>query len=69
MNFNSHKNLEGQHAFLSASNYSWINYSEGMDLLANFIVLVLSPGVLPAQLFIGLSDFFFTLLLHMYSVF
>lgn len=29
MNFNSHKNLEGQHAFLSASNYSWINYSEG----------------------------------------
>lgn len=28
MNFNSHKNLEGQHAFLSASNYSWINYSE-----------------------------------------
>ena len=29
MNFNSHKNLEGQHAFLSASNYSWISYSEG----------------------------------------
>lgn len=29
MNFNTHKHLEGQHAFLSASNYSWINYSEG----------------------------------------
>lgn len=29
MIFNNHKKLEGQHAFLSASNYSWINYSEG----------------------------------------
>ena len=28
MNFNSHSNLEGQHAFLSASKYHWINYSE-----------------------------------------
>lgn len=27
-NFNRHKNLEGQHAFLGASNYHWINYSE-----------------------------------------
>lgn len=26
--FNQHKNLEGQHAFLGASNYYWINYSE-----------------------------------------
>lgn len=26
--FNQHKNLEGQHAFLGASNYHWINYSE-----------------------------------------
>ena len=26
--FNRHPNLEGQHAFLSASNYHWINYSE-----------------------------------------
>lgn len=26
MNFNRHPNLEGQHAFLSASKYHWINY-------------------------------------------
>jgi hypothetical protein len=26
MNFNSHSNIAGQHAFLSASNYHWINY-------------------------------------------
>lgn len=28
MNFNSHLNLEGQHAFLGASKYHWINYDE-----------------------------------------
>ena len=28
MNFNRHSNLEGQHAFLGASNYHWINYDE-----------------------------------------
>ena len=28
MNFNSHFELEGQHAFLSASKYHWINYDE-----------------------------------------
>lgn len=28
MNFNKHYNLEGQHAFLSASKYHWINYDE-----------------------------------------
>jgi len=28
MNFNKHLKLEGQHAFLSASKYHWINYSE-----------------------------------------
>lgn len=26
MNFNEHSDLEGQHAFLSASKYHWINY-------------------------------------------
>ena len=26
MNFNRHSNLEGQHAFLSASKYHWVNY-------------------------------------------
>lgn len=28
MNFNNHSNLEGCHAFLSASSYHWIRYSE-----------------------------------------
>jgi len=28
MNFNTHSRLEGRHAFLSPSNYHWINYSE-----------------------------------------
>ena len=28
MNFKSHSRLEGQHAFLSASKYHWINYDE-----------------------------------------
>lgn len=27
MNFNKHSNLEGQHAFLGASKYHWLNYS------------------------------------------
>lgn len=28
MNFNKHSDFEGQHAFLSASGYHWINYTE-----------------------------------------
>ena len=28
MNFNDHSRLEGQHAFLGASQYHWINYNE-----------------------------------------
>ncbi len=28
MNFNKHSNLEGKHAFLSASQHYWVNYSE-----------------------------------------
>ncbi len=28
MNFNKHLNLEGQHAFLGASKFHWINYDE-----------------------------------------
>lgn len=28
MNFNRHLNFEGQHAFLSASKYHWVNYSD-----------------------------------------
>jgi len=28
VNFNKHSNLEGQHAFLGASKYHWINYDE-----------------------------------------
>jgi hypothetical protein len=28
MNFNKHSNIEGLHAFLSASKYHWVNYDE-----------------------------------------
>ena len=28
MNFNRHSSVEGQHAFLGASNYHWVNYDE-----------------------------------------
>lgn len=28
MNFNKHSSMEGQHAFLGASNYHWVNYDE-----------------------------------------
>lgn len=28
MNFNKHSNLEGKHAFLGASKYSWLNYDD-----------------------------------------
>lgn len=28
MNFNKHSNLEGRHAFLSPSNYHWVNYDD-----------------------------------------
>lgn len=39
MNFNKHSNLEGQHAFLGASKYHWINYSEAKvaESYANFL--------------------------------
>ena len=38
MEWNRHKNLAGQHAFLGASKYHWINYDESklMDSYANF---------------------------------
>ena len=36
MLFNAHLNLQGQHAFLSASNYHWINYTD-FKLEARFI--------------------------------
>ena len=29
MNFNKHYDLEGKHAFLSASQHAWVNYDEG----------------------------------------
>ncbi len=38
MNFNKHSSLEGQHAFLGASKYHWINYSDAKiaDVYAKF---------------------------------
>ena len=35
MNFNNHYRLEGQHAFLSASKYHWLNYDDE-KLIATF---------------------------------
>ena len=39
MNFNDHSRLEGQHAFLGASQYHWINYTEEKlaERYANFL--------------------------------
>lgn len=39
MNFNRHSDLEGQHAFLSASKYHWINYSDNKvaEAYSNFL--------------------------------
>ena len=39
MNFNKHLNLEGQHAFLSASKYHWIRYDETkvIDAFSKFL--------------------------------
>lgn len=39
MNFNRHSNLEGQHAFLGASKYHWINYDEAKvaESYSNFL--------------------------------
>lgn len=39
MNFNKHLRLEGQHAFLGASKYHWVNYSEDklMESYTNFM--------------------------------
>lgn len=36
MNFNEHSDLTGKHAFLSPSNYHWINYSD-VKLEARYI--------------------------------
>ena len=42
MNFNQHLNLEGQHAFLGASKYHWINYDETKvaDAYSKFLATV-----------------------------
>lgn len=39
MTFNNHSSLEGQHAFLGASKYHWINYDETKvaDAYSNFL--------------------------------
>lgn len=41
MNFNKHYNLEGRHAFLSASKYHWINYDEEklINSYTNFLAI------------------------------
>lgn len=41
MNFNRHSNLEGQHAFLGASKYHWVNYDEAKiaDVYSKFLAI------------------------------
>ena len=41
MNFKPHYNLEGKHAFLSASKYHWLNYDEQklIDTYSNFLAV------------------------------
>ena len=42
MNFNRHSSLEGQHAFLGASKYHWINYDESKvaEAYAKFLATI-----------------------------
>ncbi len=44
MNFNSHSNLEGKHAFLGASNYHWVNYDEDKVVERYSSMLALKRG-------------------------
>ena len=44
MVFNKHSNLEGQHAFLSASKYHWINYDEEKLIQAYLNFLATQKG-------------------------
>jgi hypothetical protein len=44
MNFNKHSNLEGQHAFLGASNYHWLNYDEDKLVETYFNMLAKEQG-------------------------
>jgi hypothetical protein len=45
MNFNTHSNLVGRHAFLSPSNYHWINYDEDKLDRVFFMQLAAQRGV------------------------
>ena len=44
MNFNEHYNLKSQHAFLGASNYHWLNYSDGKIVESYQKMLAASRG-------------------------
>lgn len=46
MNFNRHSDLEGQHAFLGASKYHWINYDEAKVAEAYSKFLAVQKGTL-----------------------
>lgn len=45
MNFNKHLNLEGQHAFLGASKYHWINYDEAKVIEAYSKFVAAQKGI------------------------
>ena len=46
MNFNNHSNLEGQHAFLGASKYHWINYDNEKLITTYRNYLAIEKGTL-----------------------
>lgn len=44
MNFNTHLNLQGKHAFLSPSNYHWLNYTDEKLETRFFAVMAAKRG-------------------------
>ena len=46
MQFNKHSNLSGQHAFLGASKYSWINYDDDKLVESYFKSQAVKQGVI-----------------------
>jgi len=51
MTFNKHSNLSGQHAFLGASKYAWLNYDEEKvaDTYTNFLAAKKEPYYMTSQ--------------------
>ncbi len=55
MIFNNHSNLEGQHAFLGASKYHWINYDETKVADAYSKFLATQRGTVLHEFFVNVN--------------